>query len=521
MSFADLDINPDAGQRGFHSTNDTGTITTTSGDITTTTASRSKSPARLPPSRTPLSMTLNKVSANGASNGIILTNMNGPGAAVGFSVVGDGSNTTVGGNDSGGIIQNTTGGDDDSPADAGGIGVRLVDVDEVALRRMTLTTQANFGIYGERVTNFTFEFSKLNGTNGTAAGINNINNSDATVVFNELTAAALFKDAIIEGGLEDNVRVINTTGTLNRITFNNVTIGLMDLGNSLGDNGILLQARNASTMNVTIQDSDFTHARGDIFQFDLTQTATADLIFDNNTVNNHTRSSSPAAAASRFPAAARPQPLHLTYEFDNNTFRGARGDALLIIFQTGAGSANGRIEGNTFGVSGINKSCSTEAHCVELRTEGRAAQTVLVNNNTIRQYTNFAGIYIEFDGINTGGSTGTVGALNATVTNNLIDQPSTPNGSTQNGFQLNFGASSGDTYQGCVDVLNNNAPTSGGTDTGAGTDYVLRQRGATTVRLPGCGGAAGDNAAVIAYIQAEHRRGDGLLGQHLRRRGPE
>ncbi len=376
----------------------------------------------------------------------------------------------------------------------------------MALRRLTVTTSANYGLYGERATNVTFEFSRVNGTNGTdtpGGGINNVNNPDASVYFNELTGAALFKDAIIEGGLEDNVRVINTGGTLNRLTFTNVTFGVMDAGNARGDNAMFLQARNAAVMNVTIQDSDLTHARGDILQFDLTNTATGDLIFDNNTVNNtHPFVVTGGGGITLSGGGSAAAATTLTYEFDNNTFRGARGSALLIIMQTGSGSASGRIEGNTFGASGVNLSGSSEANTIEVRTEGRGAQTVLINNNQIRQYAAF-GIYMEMDGINTGGSTGTIGNLNATITNNTIEQPNTAPVTHKNGIHLNHGATAGDSYVGCVDIRTNTTGAAG-SETSIGQDIILRQRVATTVRLPGYAGTAGDDNAVETFIAGQN-----------------
>ncbi len=107
MNFADLDINPDAGQRALHATSNTGTLTTTSGTLSTTTGIPVEIVGVSNASRAPLNVTLTSVSSNGASNGIILTNTNGPGAAVGFSIVGDGANTTVGGNATGGTILNS------------------------------------------------------------------------------------------------------------------------------------------------------------------------------------------------------------------------------------------------------------------------------------------------------------------------------------------------------------------------------------------------------------------------------
>nr|MBA3243485.1 hypothetical protein [Acidobacteriota bacterium] len=497
ITFSDLDIAPASGQRAVHATSNSGTISSASGTVAAVDAIAVEIVGASSASRTPLNMTLTSVSATALSgnppNGIVLTNTNGPGASVGFVVNGDGTDTTLGGNASGGTISSTVGAD----GATGGIGVRLDNADEVTLRRMQINDHPNFAVRGTNVANFNLEYSTVNGVNGTSSA-----SDEGSVAFNELTGSSGVISSVVRGAVEDTFRVVNTAGTLDRITFDNFTLGPMNA--ATGDNGVFIQARNSAVIKATVQNSNLTSARGDMLQFDLANTGTGELIFKDNTVNNQHPAVVPGGGGIILSGGGSPTAAPtFTYDFEGNTFRGARGAALLVLMLVGSGSATGRIENNTFGVSGIDRSCSSEATCIDIRSEGRAAQTVLVDNNQIRQYSTNAGIYFEFDGINQGGSLGTIGALNATVTNNIIEQPSTAPGA-KGGVHVNFGAASTDTYQGCADIRNLTAANSGSTDASTGSDYLVRQRALTTMRLPGYAGANNVNASVIAFIQAQN-----------------
>jgi uncharacterized repeat protein (TIGR01451 family) len=503
VTFTDLDIAPAPNVRALHAVNNTGTLSSSSGVVVTSGAVAVEITGASSAARSPLNVQLTSVSASGDSNGIVLTNTNGPGASVGFVVNGDGTNTTAGGNGTGGTIANTAGAD----GATAGIAVLLNNADEVTLRRMQINDHPNFAIRGTNVSNFNLEYSTVNGTNGTSDLVD-----EGSVVFDELTGSAGFVGSVVQGGVEDNIRVVNTAGTLDRITFSNTTVGPMST--TTGNDAVLLQARNSAVLKATVEDSTFTSARGDILQFDLTHTATGELIFQDNVVNNQhpaivTGGGGVTLSGGGSPAAAPT----LNYDIQGNSFRGARGTALLVIFQTGSGSATGRVEGNTFGVSGVSGSCSLESNCVEFRTEGRAAQTVLVDNNTIQQYGG-QGVYFEFDGINTAGSTGTIGSMNATVINNTVQQPVGSPTVTSAGVHFNFGATAGDTYQGCADVQNNAGAAGGETDAGAGVDYLLRQRNLTTLRLPGYAGANNSNAAVVTFIQGQNIGAESVTAQN-------
>src|ERR1051326_6297882 len=91
-------------------------------------------------STTPLNITFTSVSSSGGTaNGITLSNTSGS-----FTVVGDGANTAVGGNSTGGTISGKSGADGST---TNGSGVFLNNATNVTLRRMTINgTNQNYGV---------------------------------------------------------------------------------------------------------------------------------------------------------------------------------------------------------------------------------------------------------------------------------------------------------------------------------------------------------------------------------------
>jgi hypothetical protein len=77
ITFADLDIAPDSGQRAFVATNNTGMLTATSGDITTTGAGNRAVEIDGPAGRTPINLTFTSVTTSGASNSVWLIDTSG------------------------------------------------------------------------------------------------------------------------------------------------------------------------------------------------------------------------------------------------------------------------------------------------------------------------------------------------------------------------------------------------------------------------------------------------------------
>ena len=94
-------------------------------------------------------------------------------------------------------------------------------------------------------------------------------------------------------------------------------------------------------------------------------------------------------------------------------------------------------------------------------------------------------------------------AMNLTITGNTISNPGT---FASNGILAQAGAALGDDDTLCVDIGGAGALANSLVGSGAngGTDFRVRQRFSTTVRLPGYVGGATDTAAVVAFIQGRN-----------------
>ncbi len=474
VTFGALTVSPDGNQRGLLATENAGTLTVPSGTITTTGATAVEITRTA--GTTPLAVTLTAVNANGGPNGIYLSRTSGS-----FTVAGTG---TAG---SGGTIRNQAGAD----GAVAGSGVYLSNVSNVSLSRMQLNDFPNFAIRGIGVSGFSLTNSVVNGANGTNGAID-----EATIAFDGLTGTALIQNTSISGGVEDNFRVRNSSGTLNRITFDATTFGANNA--ATGNDALLLEPSGAAVLNVTVQNCTFTSAAGDLFQLNLLGSSVSDLVFTGNTLsNNHPAIATGGGGVTITGGdSTTPSGVTLTYNIANNTFRDANGHAVLIVKSTDPGSFTGTFTNNTIGVAGLANSGSVAGSGIKLQTAGLGTFSAYVTNNQIRQYNNFG---IEL--LTGGGASAMSGSFNAKVTGNTVSNPGT-GGLPMNGIHLNGGTVPGDTFAICVDIGGAGAlaNTINGSGANGGTDVRLRQRQSTTVRLPGYGGANNDNTAVQNYL---------------------
>ena len=315
----------------------------------------------------------------------------------------------------------------------------------------------------------------------------------------------------IAGGAADNFRAINTSGSLNRLTFTSVTVGA---NGANGNDGVLLTSSGTATFNVTVQNSTFTSARGDLLQYIHGGSGTGDLVLTGNAFSNNYPGI--ATGGGGLSLSNEGTSGATTMAINGNTFRDAVGHGVLIVKGTGSSTQTGTFSGNTIGVTGLANSGSAEGSGLKLQTVGQGTLTWAVTNNTIFGYNNH-GIEV----LAGGGATLQSGTLNTTITGNTIAQPGNTVGTqalSKNGIHLNIGTVPGDTYQACAAIggaggLANSIATSGldGVPlTGAGdNDFRLRQRQSTTIRLPGYGGANNNDAAVLAFV-AGNNGGNGV-----------
>jgi Ca2+-binding RTX toxin-like protein len=496
ITFGSLAISPDANQRGLLATDNTQTITATSGVLVTSGAAAVE--ISRASSTTPLAIALISVTTTGGPNGIFLRNTSGS-----FSVIGDGANTAVGGNNTGGTLSGSTGADGATAGNA----VYLENAGNVTLRRIRINgNNQNNGIRGLNFSNFTLEFSTVSGSNG-----NNGTNDESSLQFDNLTGSGAITSCLIEGGFEDNLNVVNTSGSLNRLTISGTTFGFNSAAG--GNNNLTFDAQNAgTTLNFTLKSSLIRGSHIDWLNAAANSGSTMDAVIggplpaDGNSFDNLGANAfaGPLPNGNRLVTGSIG---NMTLDIRNNTLKGSLGEAIRVRSSAAGaltGTMNARVRNNTIGVAATANSGSMSGSGVFVFGDGGSDMNVAVTNNSIFQY-NFHGISLQFgDEINNGA------IYNATVTGNTINTPGTLLNNF-NGIELNNGTiAATDDFTSCVDIggagVGNNVTNSGkGAAAPNNVDIRLRQRFATTVRLPGYVGPARDNtdsdvAEVATYL---------------------
>jgi hypothetical protein len=363
---------------------------------------------------------------------------------------------------------------------------------------MQINDHQTVGVYGTNVAGFTLANSVINGSNGTNDSFN-----EDSIAFDGLTGSASINNSSISGGWEDNLRVSNTTGTLNRLTVDTVNFGSNSatFGNAAINFG--LTTNTTGTNNLTVNNCTFTGSRSHFFQFLLngSGTQTGDLVLTGNTFTQSMAAI--AGAGNIFVSSGGNGNPNFTYNISNNTMRGSVGNAINVSKGIGTGTYNGTLNNNTVGVSGSANSGSSQGNGIAIIHVGGGTHTTHITNNTIRRYNN-DGILVQV-GDNTSGGNGTV---NATITGNTVAEPDS---FALHGLELNIGTTAADAHFLCGSIggaggLKNNLSGSGLVANG-GFDIRARQRFNTTIRLPGYGGAANDNSAVTTFLTGQNNTG--------------
>jgi hypothetical protein len=205
------------------------------------------------------------ISATGGSNGIILKNTGSNG---GLSITGI-ANTTG----SGGTIQNMLGADGTSD----GVGVYLENTRAVLLNYLNLSDHANYAIRGIGVVGFAMDRVRITGTNGS-----NPADGEGSILLTELTGSGSISRSFVSGSVSDNIRVVNTTGTLTLLAFAQDTV--QDNSSVSGGDGISILARSAATMTASVGSSFFKGNRGKAIRSDANATASLAITASSNTI---------------------------------------------------------------------------------------------------------------------------------------------------------------------------------------------------------------------------------------------
>jgi hypothetical protein len=187
--------------------------------------------------------------ANSAGNGITL---NTTGSTGKLTVTGNGGSCTIATPTcSGGQIQHKTGADASATS---GSGIYLNSTSAPTFTLMHINDVQNHGIRGISVTGFSLTNSIINGSNGTSS---TGPNEEGAARFDNLNTSGAFPTAVItdcvlggttgtDSSFSDNLRVTNTSGTLNRLIITNTSFGNIGIN---GNNGLTFSATNNVTMN--------------------------------------------------------------------------------------------------------------------------------------------------------------------------------------------------------------------------------------------------------------------------------
>src|SRR5205823_5827010 len=373
-------------------------------------------------------LTFQSISASGGANGIVLF---GTGSSAGLSVTGTGT-AGSGGSISGmvGADVATNGGADLGSAIPPGVGVYLKNASAVSFAYMNFPgTFGNFGILGYSVNGFTLANTTMTGTYG-----DNVNQDEDTVHFITLTGSASITSSTISNGAESNLRVVNASGTLNRLTLQSDTFGLNQTG---GGGGTLIEA-DGGTTNVTVLDSTFQGSRGTPFDAISQIGATMDLVFGSPGHGNTIHNTHPNIVPFAQDLAVTPTGME-TFDINSNHFDSASAvqaqGGVIINSALGTATASGYFRNNTIGISNtLNSGSSGNDPALDVESNGGGDLTIKVDNNQMFQWgSNGAGFLLQ-----AGATSGNPTSVNATVTNNTIAQPGTfAVANTAQGFQLN------------------------------------------------------------------------------------
>jgi hypothetical protein len=485
LSGGGLDIDTTSGKGLEAATSGTLNVTGTGTTIDTTTGTALNVSAT-DVGATPL--TFQRISANGAANGIRLNNT---GANSALTVTSSGAGTCTNADTSGctgGAIGNTTGADTTSTSPTG-TAVSLDNTRGITLNRMRLHNNSNYGIRGNNVVGLTIADSVVNGTNGTSSLTDH---KDSSMRFTELTGTLSITNTDIAGGQFSNIQLINTAGTLNA-TLTGVNSLAMNQANG-GDNALLFEGIETAGVNVTYQNGSVTSARGQMLHYIGGGTGTNSLVLTGNSLINGNPLTSQSTGGGGVSAVGGARG-DTTMNISNNTIRGAKTNALTVIKQIHLGGSNHSmtttINGNTIGLTGSANSGSSEGDGMELTGGGQGNTTYNVTNNQIRQY-NSSGIQFV-SGLGVAQS----GQVNINVSGNTVKEPgNNPLITLLQGIRVDSGVDTADTFQTCVKFGANDIT---GSSDAANKDFRLVASHNTTLRQPGYVGAANNGPAFAAY----------------------
>jgi len=546
ITFGALNISPDASQRGLLATDNSNTITATSGTITNTGAIAVE--ITRASGVTPLVVSLTSVSSDGGVNGIKLNSVNGS-----FTVIGTG--TTAG---SGGTIQNKTGNGVDArsasnitltnmnlPNNAqtqtvagvsnqcGGdlragnnlscvAGIYLQGVVGVTLTNVSVTGSKQMGINGNNVTTFTMSNSTITG-NGDEVfedGLTFQNLKGTSSISNSMIKDNAARQIVVTNIENSSNLTLGITGTRTNNVYPTVDTSTTEIGktvqtNTFTDNSILVDTVSTATnVSMTI------NIAGVVFKNNAPGNSVAiNAIASTGTLAGGTTDSSFFNTAGGVIVSAQ-NGMGGDYDVTNSEFNNV---ALQSILQGTAtpynGSLTGRVTGNHVGEDSTGTAGSAcepvGGNCIGIDVNlntgvGAGSITTRIENNVVQQ---FGGTGIRIRANGTGGP-----GFNGNIANNTIKNPI---GLVARGLTTSAGNTNTNNVNGCFGITGNTV-TGTYEDPGVGTEFGIftSVRGTNSHhRLPGYLGSTtavgGPGNAVTDFIIGNNSAGSKVFTQRV------
>jgi len=337
------------------------------------------------------------------ANAIVLTNTTGS-----FTVAGNGGVCTT-------ATPTCTGGTIQSLSDHG---VKLNNATNVALNLMNIKQNLGSGISGTTVNGFKLDSCLITG-NG-----DQLTPDESSVEMVNLTGTSaggsnptIINNTTISNSYEFEMQITNTSGTLTDLQINNSTISS---NGASGVHGNLVNFLGSGTakMGLTVSNSTFTG--------NAPSTATA--LFADTSANTGVPGDTELrvnVSGSTFQNnnvgvnVSNAQSGDATFNIQSSIFKGTRSNAINIFANGNAPytrTMQGKVLNNTIGTLGVAGSGSSVGNGVAVSNEGAIATSILVDGNTLQEFTSFPAINI-LHGISlvTGGQ-----STSATITNNII-----------------------------------------------------------------------------------------------------
>jgi hypothetical protein len=415
-------------------------------------------------------VTFERISSNGGTNGVVL---NTTGTAGGLTVAGAGTAN------SGGTIQSKT-----------GDGISLTNTRGVSLTRMLVQNNLGSGITGADVTNFTLDNSTVynNADDGGA--------DEAGIRFTNLLGTAAITNSTVANSIEDNARIINSSGTLSQLTVTNSIFRDTETV-SPGNNGLLIQASGTATITADVTNSSFLRNRANGLQV---------VTNDSGTIDIEVGTSGTAGSGGTFTDnnigvnIAHNSSGNLNFDVHRGTFStpnlaGAASPINLNRGGAGSGTMSGTVSNNA-----ITNNNSTTGPGIRVIGNGpTGTMTVKLNNNNVSQVANLG---IEVSGRDTVAAPGLT--MNVTILDNIVSLTSAL---AAEGIRVNAGATAGtpgtslpDSPTVCADIKGNTSTTAG-----VGLSGIrVRQRFNSSFTLEDYAGSATDDSGVASFLSTNN-----------------